>query len=261
MVLVGESKAGKTRTAWEAIRALWPERRLLVSPRDDPDSFPALLELLPSLLGRRHPSVIWLDDLERYLGPKAITIRRLQEWTHRQPDLRVVATMTTRAWASIAEVDIALSDPRRETLARFTRVALSLLPDADERAEFTQRYPGQRLAGGFGEHFVAAQELRPRPWRPYAHRSGHPRHRTVRHHRRCVEDRPELARWRPKIGIAPKLTDAELLTLAVMQALLGDVSEARWLRFARTGLRHLFPYLPGQPGYNKRLRAATPQLK
>ena len=76
-----------------------------------------------------------------------------------------------------------------------------------------------------------------------------------------LKSAPELARWRPKVGIAPKLTDAELLTLAVLQALLGYVSEARWLRFARTGLRHLFPYLPGQPGDNKRLRAATPQLK
>ena len=34
----------------------------------------------------------------------------------------------------------------------------------------------------------------------------------------------------------------------------GFISEARWLRFARTQLRGLFPYLPGQPGYNKRLR-------
>ncbi len=44
-----------------------------------------------------------------------------------------------------------------------------------------------------------------------------------------------------------------------MQALLGYPSEARWLRFARARLRHLFPYLPLQPGYNKRLRklAAT----
>jgi len=44
-----------------------------------------------------------------------------------------------------------------------------------------------------------------------------------------------------------------------MQALLGYPSEARWLRFAGMRLRHLFPYLPLQPGYNKRLRklAAT----
>ena len=72
---------------------------------------------------------------------------------------------------------------------------------------------------------------------------------------------PELCRWRPKVGIAPRLSDAELLTLAVMQALLGFTSEARWLRHARTQLRHLFPYLPDQSGYNKRLRAALPQVK
>jgi transposase len=61
-------------------------------------------------------------------------------------------------------------------------------------------------------------------------------------------------------GIAPKLSDAELLTLAVMQALLGFTSEARWLRYAGRHLRHLFPYLPGQSGYNKRLRRTTELL-
>ena len=60
----------------------------------------------------------------------------------------------------------------------------------------------------------------------------------------------------PRPGRPPRLTDAELLTLAVMQALLGFVSEARWLRFARRHLTAEFPYLPGQSGYNKRLRRA-----
>jgi len=68
---------------------------------------------------------------------------------------------------------------------------------------------------------------------------------------------PYLARWRPAAGIAPKLSDAELVTLAVMQALLGFTSESRWLRHARARLGHLFPYLPLQPGYNKRLRASA----
>jgi hypothetical protein len=63
---------------------------------------------------------------------------------------------------------------------------------------------------------------------------------------------PERAPWRPVIGICPQISDAELVTLAVMQALLGFVSEARWLRYARKSLRGLFPYLPGQSGYNKR---------
>jgi hypothetical protein len=38
--------------------------------------------------------------------------------------------------------------------------------------------------------------------------------------------------------------------------MLGFTSEARWVRHARAHLRHLFPYLPQQSGYNKRLRAA-----
>src|SRR6266545_1950666 len=53
---------------------------------------------------------------------------------------------------------------------------------------------------------------------------------------------PHLAPWRPAVGIAPKLTDAELVTLAVLQALLGFCSEARWLRYAHAHLGRLFPY-------------------
>lgn len=69
-------------------------------------------------------------------------------------------------------------------------------------------------------------------------------------------DHPEWAPERPAIGIAPKLSDAELLTLAVIQALLGFTSEARFIRHAHTHLRPWFPYLPERPGYNKRLRHA-----
>ena len=68
---------------------------------------------------------------------------------------------------------------------------------------------------------------------------------------------PDLAPWRPKIGLQPQLTDAELVTLAVMQALLGYTPESRWVRYAHAHLGHLFPYLPGQSGYNWRLRAAA----
>jgi hypothetical protein len=53
---------------------------------------------------------------------------------------------------------------------------------------------------------------------------------------------PDRAPWRPAIGIVPKISDAELVTLAAMQALLGYTSEAHWPpRYARAHLRHLFP--------------------
>jgi hypothetical protein len=66
---------------------------------------------------------------------------------------------------------------------------------------------------------------------------------------------------RCRAGRPPKLTDAELLTLAVAQALLGIDSEARWLRLIPERLPGAFPYLPGQSGYNKRLRSALPLLR
>ncbi len=69
-----------------------------------------------------------------------------------------------------------------------------------------------------------------------------------------LKSEPQRVPPRPRVGIAPKLSDAELVTLWVLQALLGFTSEARWLRYARTHLRHLIPDLPQQPGYNKRLR-------
>ncbi|BAJ27751.1 MULTISPECIES: IS982 family transposase [Kitasatospora] len=72
-----------------------------------------------------------------------------------------------------------------------------------------------------------------------------------------LKQSPHLAPWRPAVGLKPRLTDAELVTLAVMQALLGFTSERRWLRHASSHLRHLFPYLPGQSGYNRRLRKAA----
>jgi hypothetical protein len=71
---------------------------------------------------------------------------------------------------------------------------------------------------------------------------------------------PERCPSRPRVGIAPRISDAELITLAVMQALLGFTSESRWVRHARSHLRPLFPYLPQQAGYNKRLRRLAPTI-
>lgn len=70
----------------------------------------------------------------------------------------------------------------------------------------------------------------------------------------------ELLPRRPRARRRPRITDAELVCLAVAQILLGIASERHFLRFAMTRLGHLFPYLPKQPGYNKRMRALAPQI-
>jgi len=56
-----------------------------------------------------------------------------------------------------------------------------------------------------------------------------------------------------------RVTDAEVVTLCVAQAIMGIPSDRRFLAVARKRLAHLFPELPAQPGYFKRRRrlAAT----
>ena len=48
------------------------------------------------------------------------------------------------------------------------------------------------------------------------------------------------------------LTDAEVVTLAVAQAVMGISSDARFIRTARKQLAHLFPKIPDRSGYLKR---------
>ena len=61
-------------------------------------------------------------------------------------------------------------------------------------------------------------------------------------------------------GHPKRLSDAELVCLAVAQVLLGARSEHHWLRMCYGRLGHLFPYLPKQPGYHKRVKAAAPLI-
>jgi hypothetical protein len=68
----------------------------------------------------------------------------------------------------------------------------------------------------------------------------------------------ELLEPRRGPGRPPRLSDAELVCLAVAQVLLGYDSERRWLRAVTDRLGHLFPYVCGQAAYNRRLRRAAP---
>lgn len=49
-----------------------------------------------------------------------------------------------------------------------------------------------------------------------------------------------------------RVTDAEVATLCVAQAIMGIPSDRRFLAVARKRLRDLFPELPKQPGFHKR---------
>ncbi len=72
---------------------------------------------------------------------------------------------------------------------------------------------------------------------------------------------PHWAPERPAVGIAPRLSDAELVTLAVLSALSGFDSEARFVRYAKAHLAPWFPYVPQRSGYNKRLRRSGEMMR
>ena len=61
-------------------------------------------------------------------------------------------------------------------------------------------------------------------------------------------------------GGPARVTDAEVVCLAVAQAQLGFTSERHWLRAAPERVGHLFPRLLSQSEYNRRLRHLAPLM-
>jgi hypothetical protein len=57
------------------------------------------------------------------------------------------------------------------------------------------------------------------------------------------------------------VTDLEVVTLCVAQAIVGIPSGRQFLAAASKYLRHLFPKIPGQPGYFKRRRKLSDALE
>ncbi|WP_441248904.1 tetratricopeptide repeat protein [Kitasatospora sp. McL0602] len=91
VLILGESTAGKTRLAYETVRELFPER-LFVRPLGK-DALPLAFE---QIRRRRRDSLLWLDDLESYLGAGGLTGQELGELLAERPGrVTVVATMRT----------------------------------------------------------------------------------------------------------------------------------------------------------------------
>lgn len=63
-----------------------------------------------------------------------------------------------------------------------------------------------------------------------------------------LKERPELTPWRPAVGIAPQLTDAELVALSMMQTrLAGAPVSACWtLKFDRLSVVRTVKSYQGQ---------------
>jgi tetratricopeptide (TPR) repeat protein len=73
VLLVGDSTAGKTRAAFEAVRAVLPDHLLVV-----PESREGVSAAVQKAAGIRR-CVLWLNDLESYLGVAGLTRKHITE--------------------------------------------------------------------------------------------------------------------------------------------------------------------------------------
>jgi TPR repeat protein len=99
VLIRGASKVGKSRTAFEAMQRTFPDRLLLVPTRKA--SLPRLLEAEEVVgAGLQLPDcVIWLDDLEKYIGAEGLTKNVLERLTSEgHGRVTVLATMRTEEW-------------------------------------------------------------------------------------------------------------------------------------------------------------------
>jgi hypothetical protein len=173
VVLVGDSTAGKSRAAYEAVRRLADDRRLLV-----PHNRESLRRLLNGGMKVRDV-VVWLDDLERYLGGTdgldVGLLRRLVGDGSRR--VVVLATMRASEYAArsgehrgrASQVERELQQTERALLEQATRVELGRRFSPGELGRAEQRQHDPRIADALahaGEYglaeYVAAG---PRLWR------------------------------------------------------------------------------------------------
>jgi hypothetical protein len=162
VMLSGETKSGKTRAAFHALK--WDELRQawLVVPRDG-----ARVETLlrpGALPAHWTPLIVWLDDLERYASVDA---GGLNEGTFRNLECdRPVAMLATVGGRRIRSRTEELIDPvaQLRDLAACIEVPVKLTPKELARAEraYAQSVVSEIEHLGLGRRMVAMSELRDR---------------------------------------------------------------------------------------------------
>jgi tetratricopeptide (TPR) repeat protein len=176
VLVVGESRAGKSRTAFESV--LSPEVELtdhvvLVPAKFNirADALGRIFELAnPKELGQA-PAVLWLDDLHRFLDAGALTPTLLNSWRQQvPPNVMIVATIRSEQYqrwmyqqtgTSKEAQTSGVIDQARAVLGDASKVELaSRLVGEKEIAAANEQY-GRRdwLHLGLGEFLALGPEL------------------------------------------------------------------------------------------------------
>jgi hypothetical protein len=161
VLLIGAPRAGKSRSAYEAVLKQLSGRKLLV---------PYGGEALPSIIGdaslRSEEAVWWLDDLGRFLpsldGP---CLDELLDGGH-----VVVASVRAATWDALLEADGDAGEQARNLLAGAFTVHMDAEHTAEELADAARLYPDLDVSPGIGPALTAdVPESREPVERPPAH--------------------------------------------------------------------------------------------
>ncbi|MFB8001523.1 tetratricopeptide repeat protein [Nocardia sp. NPDC056000] len=158
VLVTGSSKAGKTRTLFEAVRAHLPAARLLAPT---PGSL-SQLAAHPELAESYGQIVVWLDDLDRFLTHvDPVTPAILARLTARQEHTVVVATLRLEARDRLRRNTGELTRDIRILLGSAVAIELgSTSEDDQEQTAAVAAYPDQELGKhGLGEALAGAPEL------------------------------------------------------------------------------------------------------
>jgi tetratricopeptide (TPR) repeat protein len=119
VLLHGPAAVGKSRAAAEALRRLRPDYKLLV-----PDGGPALRAIVDAGVDLSE-TVLWLDDLERYLGAEGLDVGLLQRLCLAgNPGVTVIATIRDEQLSLHTH---AAARPTTDTSTAIDRAAVEVL--------------------------------------------------------------------------------------------------------------------------------------
>ncbi|MGW4057792.1 tetratricopeptide repeat protein [Amycolatopsis sp. NPDC004747] len=133
VLVVGESTAGKSRAAYEAMRASIPDHVLIA-----PVARESLSSVVPTVAEQRR-CVVWLDDLERFLGAGGITaglVSRMVDYPAR--NILILATLRTAEFDRFSlREEPSLSSSERESW-HVARDVLQLAEVVDMQRRWTR---------------------------------------------------------------------------------------------------------------------------
>jgi TPR repeat protein len=159
VLLVGDSAAGKTRSAFEAILRRFGDRRIVIPTGHG--SLNTLLDLRVDF----HDTVVWLDDLQDYLGPEGITVDTLNRLlASGGSSICVMSTIRAIPYDQYRSASRQVTSPEGKVLEQAKVVHLRRQLDPEERRLANIKFTDARLLTaleryGLGEYFAAGPEL------------------------------------------------------------------------------------------------------